>query len=98
MGVQRQELLPASDLQHLASVLTGRSWDQLSGGDGEHLTATIVAAGRAGDMGRNAAAALSTFSKLPGMPTIGGFAGAEAHFRYFTFRYSHNYLSWLSFN
>jgi len=57
--------------------------------DREDLATVVVAAGIANDVGWFAAAALATFAKLRGMPAIGRTAGAQAHFRCFTFWDSH---------
>ena len=56
----------------------------------DNLASFVVAAFRAGGMGGDFGTALRAGGKFGCAPSIGRFAGAEAHFRGFTFRDSHN--------
>jgi hypothetical protein len=53
---------------------------KLSDFDREHLTASVIPAGRASDVAADATSALWALSQLRRLPAIGRLARAEAHF------------------
>lgn len=78
--------------------MAGRIASEKSHGfDVENLPTFVVAAGWAGCMRPHRRSALRTLGKPGRMPAIGGFAGAQAHLRCFSFRNSHkSVFSWMN--
>ena len=67
----------------------------LSGLDREDLAAFVVAAGRAGLVRRNGAAALAALVEQRGVKAVGGFARAQPHLGHLAFWNSHSQLVFL---
>jgi hypothetical protein len=64
-------------------------WRSLESLDRQNLTAFVIAAGRAGAMRRNRAAALAALAELGSVKTVGGFARAQPHFGHLSFWNTH---------
>ena len=66
-----------------------RGTRELRRSDRKDLASFVIAAGRAGGVGRQLGAALGAGAELAGAPAVGRFAGAQAHFGDFAFRDGH---------